>query len=230
MPKGITTKMLRFVELYVLYYLQNGEKPEFNNLTEVAIAASYSSRSAAEIASENLKKPIIKQLIVEKIRTATKANQASLNDIINELTAMATVSAKDFYDETGDLIPIHQLPDRVAKCITPAEYQTMYSGNGDSKIEIGRTTKIKQWDKNKALDSLIKLKQLIGEVQPDPQQPGNNIQNQNNIQFNVNIVSNENNGQKESFEDLIDVDLAGMLPVNGSGNGNGKNGENGHNG
>ena len=56
MPKGLTTKALRFVDFYVMYFMQNGNDPVFNNLSEVAINAGYSPRSAAEIASQNLKK------------------------------------------------------------------------------------------------------------------------------------------------------------------------------
>ena len=72
----LTEKQKRFAD----YYIENG------NITEAAIKAGYSKKTARVIGQENLQKPAIKSYIDEKLEAMQDERTASAKEVLEFLT------------------------------------------------------------------------------------------------------------------------------------------------
>ena len=72
----LTEKQKRFAD----YYIETG------NITEAAIKAGYSKKTARVIGQENLQKPAIKSYIDEKLETMQDERTASAKEVLEFLT------------------------------------------------------------------------------------------------------------------------------------------------
>lgn len=81
--------------------------------------------------------------------------------ILEELSQLATINAQDYFDQDGNLIPIHQLDRRVAAGIASFEVIKKNMTAGDGQIDT--VAKAKFWDKLKALEMLAKHYGLLVE-------------------------------------------------------------------
>jgi len=97
----------------------------------------------------------------------------SLANIVTQLTTAASFDIADMYDDEGHVLPVSRIPEEVRRCITGIKVTEL---GGDMS-----RTEFKLMDRNKALDSLIRLDSLekgtatptivIG-IQPNAEQPG----------------------------------------------------------
>lgn len=92
------------------------------------------------------------------------------NRLMLELARLAHVNTKHAFRPDGSFLPLHEMPDDVARCIagieTEEEYETRYEhhANESESVEVLVRTvirKIKFWDKNKAADTLAKCLKLF---------------------------------------------------------------------
>lgn len=74
---SLTEKQKRFAD----YYIETG------NMTEVAIKAGYSKKTARVIGQENLLKPAIKNYIDEKLKELEEKRVASATEVMQLLTS-----------------------------------------------------------------------------------------------------------------------------------------------
>lgn len=81
--------------------------------------------------------------------------------VIAEIGCLAFSRVGDMFDETGNLLPIRQLPEHVQAALAGHETSTGNVDKGDGKMD--RVTKIKVWDKPKMLEMLAKHHKLIGD-------------------------------------------------------------------
>ncbi len=88
-------------------------------------------------------------------------------EILRELHALATVDVRKFYDKNGNILPVHEWPDDVAKAVVSLETNELFEGNGSEKSAIGFVKKIKLCDKAKALDMCMRH---LGEYEKDNKQ------------------------------------------------------------
>ena len=72
----LTEKQKRFAD----YYIETG------NITEAAVKAGYSKKTARVIGQENLQKPAIKSYIDEKLETMQDERTASAKEVLEFLT------------------------------------------------------------------------------------------------------------------------------------------------
>lgn len=160
-PKGfdtwipLTDKQELFCVLYVKY----------KNATRAAIEAGYSAATAYTIGYENLNKPHIIDRINELTARSLERTYFDADKITRELARLAFSNAKDYYDEYGEMIPIHQLSDDAAAAIQSVKITKLTEGGGyraDPKLA----------DKKAALESLGKT---IGLYEKDNQQKSQTI-------------------------------------------------------
>lgn len=158
--KRLTTKEETFCQSYLIDF--NGSK--------AARLAGYSEESCGTIASENLQKPHIRKRIQDLRDQMGEGFNITRERIALEYSRLAFLDPRKFYDEEGNLIPIHLLDADTAAALTGVEMETEkhkdYSGielddegnmvdsNGDMVTTV---TKIKHASKREALDSLTKL-------------------------------------------------------------------------
>jgi len=90
----------------------------------------------------------------------------TVEKVLRELYKLATVDIRQAFDEQGNLKPIKDLPEDVARAIASIESFEEYSGRGDKREPVGFTRKIKLSDKIRALELLGKyLKMFTDKVE-----------------------------------------------------------------
>lgn len=120
------------------------------NATQAAIRAGYSSDSAADIGSENLRKPNIRAYIDKAIAERSKRTGINQDRVIRELARVAFVNANDIINMDQATIKNCASEDDTA-AIASVRVKTIPTKEGD-----GVEREIKLADKLKALELLGK--------------------------------------------------------------------------
>jgi phage terminase small subunit len=168
--------------------------------TNAAIRAGYPAKSAHVVACKLLKSAKIQNRIAEIRAQASAKTGVSLERVLDQLGAMAHVDpAEMFHPETGELLPIHQMPEHVRRCIQSIEVDEI-NVNG---IVLGVTKKIKLAPREKATDMILKH---LGEYRKD------NEQKVTNTIIVVDIVDDEDDPDQRTNEpdEVPDEDLDGL--------------------
>lgn len=104
MAAKMTAKMRQFCDEYIISL----------NATQAAIKAGYSEKTAYSIGQENLKKPVIKSYIEQRMAEKNSVLIASQDEILRYLTAVMRKETKSSVlakDETGAEEVIEKPPD-----------------------------------------------------------------------------------------------------------------------
>lgn len=158
-PKTLTAKEQRFVEEYCVDL----------NATQAAIRSGYSRRSAAEIASENLRKPQIAKAVADyKAALAARACRTRA-DIERELEKMGFANLLDYFhiDASGQPhIDLSAVTRDQAAAVTEITVDDYVDGRGEDARDVKRV-RIKMADRRASLMDLAKLRGWVvdkGEV------------------------------------------------------------------
>lgn len=144
---GLTAKQTRFCQEYIVDY----------NGTQAAIRAGYSEDSAALIASENIRKPYIKQHIDKLLKEQQLRTEITADKVLSELYKLGTADIREIFTDSGQLKDIKTLPDNIAAAVNSVEVVTRSLGkDGDGNTEVEHTHKIRLADKKAALELLGK--------------------------------------------------------------------------
>jgi len=145
MPTGktkLTDKQAMFVKEYIVDL----------NATQAAIRAGYSEKTARQIASEHLSKPNIQDSIQAEMDARSERTEITQDMVLKELALIGFMDIRKAFDKDGQLLPIHKLPEEVARAIGGIDHQTIGTGSD----AIGMTSKIKIIDKKGSLELLGK--------------------------------------------------------------------------
>lgn len=151
MKDGLTTKQRRFVEEYCACF----------NATQSAIKAGYAERSAQEIGSENLSKPIISDAIAARLKEmAMTSDEATkrLTDIARGSFVPFLVISEDGKITIDLSSPMAQQNLHLIKKIRQV---TKKVGNGENAIEVVNF-EIELHDAKDALKMILEVHQKIG--------------------------------------------------------------------
>jgi phage terminase small subunit len=141
----LTPKQQRFVDEYLIDL----------NLTQAAIRAGYSRKTAHVIGQENIKKPAVAEAIAARQQSLQQQTGITRDRVLRELAAIGMSDIRRLYDENGNLRPIHELDADTAASIAGIETDEIYGPNTDQGREvIGQTRKVKRFDKTRALELL----------------------------------------------------------------------------
>lgn len=171
--------------------------------TNAAIRAGYAAASASVTAAKLLVNAKIKARIAEIRATASAKTGISLERNLDQLGAMAFADPADmFHPETGELLPIQQIPAHLRRAIQSIEVDEINVGGQ----VLGVTKKVKLADRNKATDMIMRH---LGEYKKD------NAQKKSDTIIIVDIVDDDDpdqapppRGQVElSDEDLDSLDM-----------------------
>ena len=144
--RNLTIKQTRFCHEYIV----DGHG------TNAAIRAGYKS-SAAHVTANNLLNDIKCQRLIEKLQE--KHNQKleiTAERTLLEVARLAFFDPQKLFDADGKLIPIHKLDKDTAACIGGIDTYQKYVGTDQSQLDVEVIKKFKIWDKNSALEKLIK--------------------------------------------------------------------------
>jgi phage terminase small subunit len=134
--------------LFAYAYISNGR-----NGTEAAIAAGLSPKTSGAAASRMLKDVKVQEIIAAAIKKAAEISGLTVERTLREIARLAYSDPRKLYREDGALIPVNELDDDSAACIASLEVDEI----GVEGAVIGYTKKIKQWDKNAALEKAMKF-------------------------------------------------------------------------
>lgn len=130
---ALTARQQRFVDEYLIDL----------NATQAAIRAGYSAKRASELGYQLLQKPTVQAEIKHQMAARTVRTKIDQDSVVRERAKIGFSDIRKMFDADGQPIPVHKLGDDIAAAISSVE------------IDDGRY-RLKLWDKNKALDELMK--------------------------------------------------------------------------
>ena len=136
---NIERKQKRFVQEYLIDL----------NATKAAIRAGYSQRSAATTGSWLLQMPHVQVYVDELVEKRKERTDITSDRVLTELAKIAFLDIRAFYNDKGNLVPVHELPPDVAATITDLKVSEYIDGITG---QITTESKIKILDKLKSLE------------------------------------------------------------------------------
>jgi phage terminase small subunit len=165
------------------------------HVTNAAIRAGYPAKSAHVSGSKLLKNGKIMARIAELRAAASAKTGVSLERNLDQLGAMAFADPADmFHPETGELLPIQQIPAHLRRAIQSIEVDEINVGGQ----VLGLTKKIKLADRNKAADMIMRH---LGEYKKD------NAQKQAQVTVVVDIVDDDEDQAQPEPDEIADDEL-----------------------
>jgi phage terminase small subunit len=136
----MTAKQLIFAN----EYLRTGD------ITQSAIKAGYSAKTAKSIGSETLQKPEVRHYIESFRKQIQTETGVTVQRIVAELNKVAFSDISDLFEIIGDEVKIKKLTD------LPANVRAMVAGITEEDTKHGKKRIIKLHSKLNALDMLMK--------------------------------------------------------------------------
>lgn len=152
--------------------------PELKNARKEALAQAVATAGNGKAAARLLGKthpaasagvtnavrgdPAVAARVQEIVRTRYQEQDVTARRVITELARVAFASAKDIFNEDGDLIPVHLMTDDAAASISGIDVEVRWEGKGDSAVPI-TIKKVRRADKMAALNTLAKHFKVIGD-------------------------------------------------------------------
>jgi phage terminase small subunit len=182
--KPLTPRQSKFVAAYL----------ESHNAKAAALEAGYSSKTAKVQCCQLLKHPEVNRVLglsgASVVNRLTRLHQLS-RDTINkaEVTVTRIVQAArlafldpgDFYDEAGNLLPVHLMPEDARRALSGMEVEEAFERDEHGKMKPNGALlkKIKFAPKTPALDLLARHLGMLQQPAPPAAFAGPN--------FNINI-------------------------------------------
>ena len=141
----LTPKQGAFVREYVL---------DFNG-TQAAIRAGYAPRSAEVQASRLLRIDKVRDAVKAAVAKAAERAEIDASRVLKEAFRIATSDIRNVLSDDGKLKHPHEWGDDIAAAIASVEVVTRPVGSGET-ARIEYVHKLKAWDKNSALDKLMR--------------------------------------------------------------------------
>lgn len=113
-PETASLKLTPKQKLFIEEYLKDF------NMTQAAIRAGYSKKSAHVIGQENLRKPAIQHYLRNAIRSRVFRRKVEQEDIVRELMLLASSDMTDFADWDGQTVVLKnskKLPPGLSSCV-----------------------------------------------------------------------------------------------------------------
>jgi len=128
-------------------YIVNGM-----NGDAAAVTAGFSPKTAGQQASRLLKDVKVQALIAEATEKAAKIAGLNVERTLREIARVAYSDPRKLYRPDGSLMPVTELDDDTAATVASFEVEEIKADGG----VIGRTRKVKHWDKNSALEKAMR--------------------------------------------------------------------------
>lgn len=150
--KKLTPKQTLFVQFYL------GEAN--GNATKAAELAGYSPRTAHQQGYENTLRPEIGQAIEAEQARRLKKAEVKASQVLAETSRFAFSDLIDAFNtdkaspQYGTIKDLVDMPEGIRRAIESIEFEELFDGEGEEKVKIGRTVKLKLWGKPKGLEML----------------------------------------------------------------------------
>ena len=158
---------------FVERYLVNGY-----NASEAAAFVGFSAATAGTKGCQLLAEPWVKEQVRTRMQAVVTKAELTTERWAKEMAAIAHFDPGELYDETGQLIPLWELPEHVRRAISAVDVERRREGKGED-AQVVETTKIKTHDKNTALANVGKHLGMFAE---------DNHQRTTAIQVNIQLL------------------------------------------
>ena len=91
------------------------------NATQAAIRAGYSPKTARSIGQENLTKPDIAAAVKQAQDARAERTEVTADEVVLQLKRYAFSSMRDYVDDKGNLLDVHELTPDTAVGIASVE-------------------------------------------------------------------------------------------------------------
>lgn len=145
-------------KLFAEAYLTNS-----GNVAEAARAAGLSAKTASSAGGRMLKHVEVQHIINTRRAALIEKFELTTERTLREIARLAYADPRKFFNADGTLKQIHELDDDTAATIASVELDEIK----EDGVVIGLTRKVKQWDKNAALEKAMKH---LGEYEADNRQ------------------------------------------------------------
>jgi phage terminase small subunit len=126
-----------------------------SSATDAYVTAGYKpSRTAASRLSSNVN---IQVRVKELLSRAADRAEIDIARTLKELVRLGTSDVRRFFNESGQLRPVHELDDDTAAAIASVEVVTKSLPGGEEEgAQVEYIHKVRLWDKNSALEKIAK--------------------------------------------------------------------------
>ncbi|WP_167371048.1 terminase small subunit [Myxococcus virescens] len=124
--------------------------------SEAAKKAGYAEGSAEVAGSRLLRNAKVAKFLATAQKERLERLKASADEVVVEASRIGLADPRRAFDASGMLLPIQDIPEDIARCISSIEVEALFSGKGEDKVQIGTLTKVKFWPKDRALDLLAR--------------------------------------------------------------------------
>ena len=150
---------------FVLEYCSNGFRG-----SAAAIKAGYSKSSARQIAHVLLTQDDILRQVKEVTAKHFDRAQMGADETLARLSSMARADVRKFVDDDGNIIPVQDLDDDIARCVKKFKVTTITTTKGDQVTET-ETTELDVEARAPALAILARHHRLVEETPPPAPPP-----------------------------------------------------------
>ena len=168
-------------QLFVAAYLKD------KNGRQAAVAAGYAPKNAAITASKLLTNPNIQKEVEAALTRVTDKAEVTAARVLQEISRLAFVDMNQMYDEKGQLLPLHKMPEDVRRALAGVESEEVRIGG---KVR-ARVKKVRMTSKERALEMLAKHFKLLTEVVESKNQTAVTIVNPEEVRRLVDEVEGE---------------------------------------
>lgn len=124
-------------------------------------AAAMNEDTIAHRARELLADSHIAARVEHYRQIAERALEVSVERIALETARIAFFDIRTLYDEAGNLIPLHELPEGTARALNGMDVEALYEGRGEERALTGHVRKYKHVPKIEALRLLAQWKKML---------------------------------------------------------------------
>lgn len=125
------------------------------NATQAAIRAGYAKTSADIHGCSLLKDPRIKAAVDEAMASRSHRTEVRADRVLGELVRLAESDPAQVFGDDGALLPLKLMPEQIRRAISSMDVITSQSG--------ATVTRIKFWDKTRALELLARHLGLLND-------------------------------------------------------------------
>jgi phage terminase small subunit len=134
------------------------------NGTQAAIRAKYSAHTAQEQASRLLSNVIVRGRINGLLEERFKVVKLDVDRVLRGLLKAAEIDIRMAYDEGGNLLPVKDMPEPLAKVISEIRTEELFDGYGKDREHIGTAKTIKVVDRLRAQELLGKHLKMFTDI------------------------------------------------------------------
>ena len=99
----------------------------------------------------------VKNLQSATRQIADEQFEFGVTEILREAVGIATSDLAEIVDDSDDILPLKQWPKRLRRAVASLKIKPEYRVGKDGKEFIGYSKEVRFWDKNSALDKLMRI-------------------------------------------------------------------------